>query len=204
MTDETTAKRSAREMDARSLRAVAHPLRMRILQLFWTEGPATATMLANRLGESTGTLSWHLRHLAEHGFIEEDAERGTKRERWWRAPATSLVQSRAVEFLDDPGLRGPLSVYIREVVDWHFRLVANFYREAGARQFSDEWISASTATSWTGADTRMSPRQLRALNEELRQVTRRHVDAAKAAPEPDNEQVIVLWHLFPYRPPDSA
>lgn len=199
MTDESS-KPPAKVIDARSLRAVAHPLRMRMLQLFWTEGPATATMLARRLGENTGTLSWHLRHLAEHGFIEDDPDRGTKRERWWRAPATSLIESHAVDFLDDPALRGPLSVYVHEVVDWHFRLVANFYAEAEARRFSDEWISASAATSWTGADIRMSPRQLTALHEELNRVTRRHVDAAKAAPEPDSEHVIVLWHAFPHRP----
>ena len=71
------------ELDARTLRAIAHPLRMRMLGILRTEGPATATSLAARLGESSGTTSWHLRQLAEHGFIEEDSERGNRRDRWW-------------------------------------------------------------------------------------------------------------------------
>ncbi len=49
------------------------------------EGPATATQLAQQLKLNTGATSYHLRQLAEHGFIEEDHERGDARDRWWRA-----------------------------------------------------------------------------------------------------------------------
>jgi DNA-binding transcriptional ArsR family regulator len=53
------------------------------LDLLRFEGPATATTLAGRVGESTGSTSYHLRQLARHGFIEEAAKR-EGRERWWR------------------------------------------------------------------------------------------------------------------------
>ena len=49
------------------------------------EGPATATQLAQQLKLNTGAASYHLRQLAEHGFIEEDTERGDARDRWWKA-----------------------------------------------------------------------------------------------------------------------
>ena len=77
-------------LDARTLRALAHPLRIRLLGLLRGEGPATATGLAQRVGETSGTTSWHLRQLAEHGFVEDDPERGQGRERWWRAGPRDL------------------------------------------------------------------------------------------------------------------
>ncbi|MFC4948534.1 helix-turn-helix domain-containing protein [Pseudonocardia sp. GCM10023141] len=74
-------------------------------ELLTLDGPATATALSTRLGENTGTVSWHLRHLAQHGFIEEETGRGTKRERWWRAVEDAKVLETA-NFRDDPDTRG--------------------------------------------------------------------------------------------------
>ena len=71
--------------DASGLKALGHPVRLRMLGLLRIEGPATATTLATRLGLNTGATSYHLRQLAQHGFIVEDAERGNARDRWWRA-----------------------------------------------------------------------------------------------------------------------
>jgi DNA-binding transcriptional ArsR family regulator len=70
--------------DVRSLRALAHPLRIELLDLLRFEGPSTASALARRLGESSGATSYHLRQLARHGFIEQDERRARGRERWWR------------------------------------------------------------------------------------------------------------------------
>lgn len=71
--------------DVTQLKALSHPVRMRILGLLRTLGPATATLIAQRLDLNSGATSYHLRQLAEHGFVEEAAGRGTKRERWWQA-----------------------------------------------------------------------------------------------------------------------
>jgi DNA-binding transcriptional ArsR family regulator len=72
--------------DLGSIHAFAHPLRMQMLSLLQHEGPATATLLARALGESTGATSYHLRQLARYGLIEE--VKGTKdRGRWWQAAA---------------------------------------------------------------------------------------------------------------------
>lgn len=70
------------DLDVTAVRALAHPLRLRMLDLLRFEGPATATMLAGRVAESSGSTSYHLRQLARHGFIEEMAKR-RGRERWW-------------------------------------------------------------------------------------------------------------------------
>jgi DNA-binding transcriptional ArsR family regulator len=69
----------------KALRGLVHPIRLRLLDLLQADGPATATGLAKRIGESSGVTSYHLRVLAEHGFVVEDTERGNGRDRWWRA-----------------------------------------------------------------------------------------------------------------------
>ncbi|MFD3706702.1 ArsR/SmtB family transcription factor [Nocardia sp. NPDC058658] len=76
--------------DPAALRALAHPLRQRILRALAEHGPATATALAARLEENTGATSYHLRQLAEHGFIEEAPELAKGKERWWRSPPKDL------------------------------------------------------------------------------------------------------------------
>lgn len=82
------------------LRALAHPLRLRLLGLLRLDGPSTATRLAQRCGESSGLTSYHLRQLAAAGFVE-DADpsdlAGTPargRERWWKAARPSTHTER--------------------------------------------------------------------------------------------------------------
>jgi DNA-binding MarR family transcriptional regulator len=67
------------------LRGLAHTQRLRILKVLRADGPSTATKLAERLGTNSGALSYHLRQLARHGFINEEPSLGNRRERWWSA-----------------------------------------------------------------------------------------------------------------------
>ena len=78
-------ERTAVYPDPEGLKALSHPVRLRILGLLRTEGGATATTLAARLGLNSGATSYHLRQLEKAGFIVEDEERGNGRDRWWRA-----------------------------------------------------------------------------------------------------------------------
>jgi DNA-binding transcriptional ArsR family regulator len=71
--------------DVEELRALAHPMRQRILRRLHESGPATSTTLARDLGENSGITSYHLRLLAEHDFVREVPGRGQGRERWWEA-----------------------------------------------------------------------------------------------------------------------
>jgi len=67
-----------------AVRALAHPLRLRLLDLLRFDGPSTATRLAGRIGESSGATSYHLRQLARFGYVEEAPGHRGGRERWWR------------------------------------------------------------------------------------------------------------------------
>ena len=58
-----TAPRNLRRVvpDATALKALAHPVRLRMLGMLRVDGPATATQLAARLGLNSGATSYHLR-----------------------------------------------------------------------------------------------------------------------------------------------
>ncbi|MET7934585.1 helix-turn-helix domain-containing protein [Streptomyces sp. NPDC005322] len=109
-----------RVLDPRSLRGLAHPLRMRLLGALREYGPATASQLADRLGESSGATSYHLRQLAAHGFVQDDPERGKGRERWWKA-AHRGTRVGNDEFLThpDPSVRGAMNTLLHEWATLH-------------------------------------------------------------------------------------
>jgi DNA-binding transcriptional ArsR family regulator len=69
--------------DARTLRALAHPVRIAILEALSLGGAMTATEVGEQIGESPTTCSFHLRQLAKYGFVEE-AGGGKGRARPWR------------------------------------------------------------------------------------------------------------------------
>jgi DNA-binding transcriptional ArsR family regulator len=68
---------------ASELKALAHPLRMDIIEQLGLNGPMTASELGDALGESPANCSWHLRKLAEHAFVEETYD-GQGRRRPWK------------------------------------------------------------------------------------------------------------------------
>jgi DNA-binding transcriptional ArsR family regulator len=76
--------------DAKTMRALAHPVRLALLEVLADAPSLTATEAGEQVGESPANASFHLRQLAKYGFVEE-AEGGTGRRRPWR--------------IKDPGMR---------------------------------------------------------------------------------------------------
>lgn len=66
-----------------ALRAMAHPLRLDLIELLGTVGPLTAAECARHLGSTQASCSYHLRQLARYGFVEPHV-REDRRERPWR------------------------------------------------------------------------------------------------------------------------
>ena len=81
------------------MRAVAHPIRIALLETLSREGPLTATQAGELLDESPGNMSWHLQTLAKYGFVEETGE-GKGRSRPWRIVAVT-------HNFDESGWTGP-------------------------------------------------------------------------------------------------
>ena len=142
------------------LRALSHPVRLRMLGILRVEGPATATTLAERLGLNTGATSYHLRQLAQHGFIEDDAERGNARDRWWRA-AHESTHTRPADARSEEE---------RDTYDAFLQAVAvvqsqNLQRAVAInRTLPVEWAEASSFSDWI---LRLTPARAKELKQAL-------------------------------------
>ena len=125
------------------LRALAHPTRLKMLGMLRIDGPATATSLATRLGINTGQTSYHLRQLAQHGFVVDDDERGNGRERWWKAAHQSTITGDMPERPED-----------KEALDAYMQTVAVIYTQqlqAAVEEgplLPQRWREASTLSDY--------------------------------------------------------
>jgi hypothetical protein len=101
--------------DPRAMRAVAHPVRIALLEVLGSEGPLTATQAGELIGESPTTCSFHLRQLAKYGFIEEVAG-VAGRKRPWRIVHLGLSYS---DVSEDPETRLAASALSRVLHDFY-------------------------------------------------------------------------------------
>jgi DNA-binding transcriptional ArsR family regulator len=128
--------------DLDSLKAVAHPLRMRLLGLLRSEGPSTASALGRALGESSGSTSYHLRQLERYGFVVDDEEQPSARERRWRA-AHDMTAFPA-ELWDTPGGREHVVAVRRRQLDSLRRGLAAWTGAARGIGHSDYLLTLDT------------------------------------------------------------
>ena len=177
--------------DATAMRALAHPVRLRLLGLLRSDGPATATSLAQRLGLNSGATSYHLRQLATHGFVEDDPERGTGRDRWWKAAHQSTMTDDAVAETPEG----------REVVDAYTQAIAVVHTEMLQRAMEDapslplDWRRPSGLSDW---HLRLTPERAHELMEAIYAVVGswQEDDADPENPGGTAEFVVHL-HSFP-------
>ncbi|MEV6901965.1 helix-turn-helix domain-containing protein [Amycolatopsis sp. NPDC051372] len=183
----SSSDRTERILDARTLRALAHPLRMRMLDLLEQDGPATATGLGKRVGESSGTTSWHLRQLADAGLVAEDPDRGSKRERWWKA-AQDYTTIRTGDFVSDPELAGSISTVLHQLVIQRHQEEAQFVAELP--RWHDRWEHSATLTS---EHLSLTPEETRRMSAEITAV----VDRYRRPTRPGDDAVVTHWAAFP-------
>ncbi|MCQ1581449.1 MULTISPECIES: helix-turn-helix domain-containing protein [Streptomyces] len=179
-------------LDAKGLRAMAHPVRVQVVGLLRKHGPSTATRLAERLGVNSGTASYHLRQLGAAGFVEEDTERGNARERWWRSVHRTT-------WFNDPELaeREP------EAALAYQQSVASLYA-LRAQQTLNElqtmprvWRERFDLSDWV---LRLTPEETAALYQELGDVIgryRRDTPENAATAPAGAERVGLITHILP-------
>ena len=107
--------RSTSGSTRRTLRGLAHPVRVRLLGMLRIDGPSTATKLGERLGLSSAATSYHLRQLATYGFIVDAEDLSAGRERWWRA--AHRVTTFDLTPSSDPDSAAEGEAYLRSVVE---------------------------------------------------------------------------------------
>ncbi|MFC4536066.1 winged helix-turn-helix domain-containing protein [Sphaerisporangium dianthi] len=180
-----------RVSDPQALKAVAHPLRVRLLGALRVDGPATATELATRFGESSGSTSYHLRQLARYGFVEQDPEQRDARERRWRSVHvyTSWSELEIGGTAEGREAAGFMRDRQTEV------LMAN--REAFERErdaWGPEWIDAAGQSDDLA---RLTPASLKLLYRRVQAMVK-EMEAADAA-DPAAERVMLHFAAFPIR-----
>lgn len=178
-----------RHLDATSLRALAHPLRVQILAVLRDEESVTATTLAARLSETTGATSYHLRQLARHGFIDEVPTAG--RERWWRLSAVT-IHMQGFEFLTHPETREAAAFLLREIVAERTRRLAHWY--ATATDWPRDWQRASSDAD---ARLRLSATEMRRLADEIAELVDRYRLLGNGGA---GQPVEVQYAVFPVEP----
>ncbi len=115
-------KREIEIRDPGVLRALAHPVRIRLLGLLRREGALTASEAGRRLGESSGSTSYHVRQLARYDLVEE-AGTGQGRERPWRATAVltswpDVPDTPELEAASEELARFLLGRYVERLEQW--------------------------------------------------------------------------------------
>ncbi|MFG2577006.1 ArsR/SmtB family transcription factor [Streptomyces sp. NPDC048481] len=181
-----------RSLDARSLRGLAHPLRMRLLDALRFDGPATASRLAEKLGESSGATSYHLRQLAAHGFIEDDPERGKGRERWWRAAHQGLRFDDALLTDTNPEVRGAADTYLHEVATTQARDLSTWL--GNRHTWPQEWHRTWDMSS---ATLRLTPELTQELVEKMHALVETYRDRALDEDDPGAARVRIQTRTFP-------
>ncbi|TDE14125.1 ArsR/SmtB family transcription factor [Jiangella asiatica] len=146
------------------VRALAHPLRLKLMDLLGAEPELTATQCAELTGESVASCSFHLRMLAKYGYIQPGERRG--REKPWRLVSRSRT---VTPDYDDPDSVREVSAFARLVVEREADRLRRWL--AAARTQPEEWVGASTITTssfWlTAAEMQEVSDELTALSTRL-------------------------------------
>ncbi|MFC9692019.1 helix-turn-helix domain-containing protein [Kribbella sp. NPDC056951] len=173
-----------------ALRALAHPLRVRILDELSMYGPLTASGLGERLGESSGATSYHLRQLEKQGLVAEDVGRGTARERWWKRAPGSITLPDAHRQPEGSAERLATELIDQEWMSRRDDTVREF-RSRGEEVFGPEWLDVA---SFDTVNLRLTADELRELVAEIDGVVARRLQAQSSA---DARPVQLQLNAFP-------
>lgn len=169
--DAPTPAYRAPEIGTEAMKAFAHPLRMAMYDHLSDHGSATATMLAQATGESTGQTSYHLRQLEKHGFVEEDTERGTARERWWKRLSYSF---KGLELAQNPESMAPTMLLLHNQINRRADTLRKWLEQAPREPSA--WTDAATENSTTAP---MTAAEFAVLNDAVMTVIHEHTERAR-------------------------
>jgi DNA-binding transcriptional ArsR family regulator len=153
--------------DPKMLRAIAHPVRNRILTELSASGPMRAADLARELGLPANQMSFHLRQLAKYGLVEEDPDAGRdRRDRVWRPASDEGVRVDLTALERQPGGQAASAVFRRNAAGWAHVVVDAAYD-----------------------DHRRDPATLRTVNETAVRLTREEAEEMAA----ELDAVVAAW-----------
>ncbi|GAA3138561.1 helix-turn-helix domain-containing protein [Streptomyces rameus] len=193
----------AREEDRRiadvgTLKALAHPLRMKLYRLLFVAEVATASQLAEQVDEAVSLVSYHLRKLAEHGLVEEAEPRSADgRERWWQ-PSSDGVSIHGEDFRDAPEQVTAHLAASRLFLDQRTEMHRTYLDERA--HWGPEWSQAAYDSE---SLLRLTAGELADLKKDLRDLVRRYDEQGRAREAAGDttgrEHVALHVYGFPFR-----
>ncbi|MGX5181949.1 ArsR/SmtB family transcription factor [Streptomyces avermitilis] len=194
-----TAKENRPITDIGTLKALAHPLRMKLYRALCVTRTATASQLAEQVDEAVSLVSYHLRKLADHGLIEAARpQSGDGRERWWQ-PSSEGVSIKDKDFRDAPEKAAAHAAATRLFHEQRADLYRRYLDERPT--WGPEWNSAAPDQE---SLLRLTPAELAELGEELLALARKYDEKGRAAEAVGDtegrENVALHVYGFPFRP----
>jgi DNA-binding transcriptional ArsR family regulator len=171
--------------DARTMRAVAHPVRLDILYLLARESPLTASRCAEILGLTPKVCSYHLNLLGKYGLIEETGE-GKGRARPWRLLLRDLTYVHRVD--EDRETTSAADQLARTTVARDADIIANFI--ARRHELPQRWRNVSPMMS---SPLKLTVKQLKEFQGELHSLLSRY----QGLHEPDAHPVHAAIYAVP-------
>lgn len=172
------------------MRALAHPLRLRLLGELRLRGPQSVGMLSRLVDEAPASVSYHLGTLASYGFVEEAPELARdRRERWWRA-AHARTSWEPVDALDDPEKRAASDAFRRAILHRYLDSLERYLESEATLDRS--WVKG---TSSSDSQFFLTAAELLELRGELEQLTERWAGRSDAD-RADAEPVTLIYHAF--------
>lgn len=180
-----------RRLDSGALKALAHPLRVRIFDLLSAHGPQTASSLASMLGETSGSTSYHLRTLSAHELIHEVEGRGTARERWWELPQGRIDIPGPSQSMS-PANRAAAQIVSSEFFRLRHETLMSYVNRPDI-EVPEGWKDAGLIATTL---LEMTPSQMEDLKDELMAVIDSAVARYRGQTGPDVRRVSMRTELF--------
>jgi hypothetical protein len=179
--------------EPKALRALAHPLRWKLIDLLDSEDTATATRCSEVLGESVASCSYHLGILGKYGYTEMVPDQ-PGREKPWRL--SSRLQDLSPAGLDLPGQMAAEAA-AEAFLDHEIARLKDRLRRISREP--EEWRNASGVL---GATTWMTPAELRTAREQIQKIMLRLADRAdNPAQRPRGAREVRLFSAVTVAPP---
>ena len=184
------APREIRLTDPSAMRALSHPLRLRLLGELRVRGPQSVGMLAHAVGEAAGSVSHHVGVLARHGFVEPAPELARdRRERWWRAAHDRTVWE-PLDALADPERRAASDVLRRAILRRYLEALEGYLDLEPT--LDPEWVRGTASSD---SHLHLTPQELQELRAELEALAERW----QGRSDPDREAAapaLLIYHAF--------
>jgi hypothetical protein len=196
-TPTTPKSEPMRLTDPRAMRALAHPVRLGLVEALTMHGQLTATEAGDLIDETPTTCSFHFRQLAKYGFVEEAGARPGRARPWqlvqlgWTTP----------EIPDDPSSAVAENALSRVTLD---RYVDRHNRSREARAtYPPQWHAVggqSETVCW------VTPGEALELDKDLRELFFRYrdrlTDPSRRPAGAEAVEVVAFTHLL--GPPTAA